>query len=214
MANIVSDFLSSNPYGDGKIVTIALLLPEEQSMHAIHLSKQICADQSCSNVLDSHINPPRIRLYETVFPADQIDTIGDEMRAICARQLPLHIHWREVEETKHFISIWCELTDQLQQFQKNILKNIEPLRQGYYKEKYSLSQSGLTAEEKKSLKVWGSPWAEPYDPHLLLAKSNSGFLNPSVDIDWEFHSSVFSQVIVAVKQEHTLKASLIFPLSA
>jgi hypothetical protein len=61
------------------IVSIGLELPPEQERAAVAISQEIAEIEDCSFVLDSKSNPPRVRLYESVFPNDSIQEVKSRL---------------------------------------------------------------------------------------------------------------------------------------
>jgi len=59
----------------------------------------------------------------------------------------------------------------------------------------------LSDGEKSSLEKWGSPWAENYEPYMLLAKAKTAIKVSELDIDdiWPYRHCRFNGVFLLLK---------------
>lgn len=184
----IRSFISND--NDGVIFTCGLLLSPEQQSAAIALSHEVAASNphSLKYKLDIEKHPPYVRLYETVIPEKNIEKAVLNLKQITRESEDLPIAWGQLESTKHFVAIWGENNVLLKDFQTKVLTDLNPLREGYYKEKYieDLQEHVLTAEEEESFKKWGSPWADPYVPHVIVAKATPEFDHLTPQLEWKY----------------------------
>lgn len=192
-------------YKIGVVFTCGLLLSPEQEEHAIKINQQIAEKNKggLKFVLDKEKHPPYVRLYEVVLPKHNVETAVDRMRKLAEKMPQFDLHWAQVEETENFVAIWGHADESIKLFQETVLLELDSLREGFFKEKYikEIDQQKFTEAEKKSFIKWGSPWAEPYIPHMILAKSKSVFnVNAYIPV-WEFKSCTLSGLFVGVGSE-------------
>lgn len=181
------------------VVTIGLLLPPEQERAAIAISQEIAATEECSFVLEAKSNPPRVRLYETVFPKDDVQEVKARLTKLAHRMIAFPMEWGLDEVVPHFAALWGVLNEPLRLFHLAILEEISPLRHGYYKQKYTKESSEFSDEERRSWERWGSPWAEPYRPHMIIAKAKTQF-RELPQIEWGYRHGLFPGILVEVKE--------------
>lgn len=211
--DLMLNFSDNSIFGDGVIVTVGFLLPFDQASTAINLSRDICDGEKCSFQLDMETNPPRIRLYETVFPRNKVDRVMEKIGQLANRMSQFPMHWGEVEMTPHFVAVWGEKPEPMQLFHDAVLESLSALRQGYFKEKYLKLRTYLSQSEENSLEKWGSPWAKPYNPHMILAKAEPSFIKLKKDIDWDYHKCILQGVIVGIKCKGKLEDLHLFYFS-
>jgi hypothetical protein len=198
-------------YSNGMIIACGLLLPREQEKAAIKLSQNIAKKSQVKFLLKENTRPPFVRLYETVFPKKNIDRIMEGAGQIAQDMLDLPMDWGELEVTSQLVILWGEVNEAIRLFHRAILLKLNPLREGYYKQKYSQRSRFISSEEQDSLNKWGSPWAQNYIPHLVLAKAVKGFRAGDLNIDWKFRKCLLRGLIVGVKtNQDTFSDSRIF----
>lgn len=201
------NFLESSSHEDGVIVTVGLIFSEEQAKDAIYLSNIFCNGEHCSFLLDPKLNPPRVRVYETVIPEANLEKAKRKTEDLCKIMIPFPMEWGTIEMQLHFAALWGELNKPLELFHDAVVEAINPLREGYYKVKYSNSNQALSLEEKTSLLQWGSPWVSPYSPHMILAKAEKTFNNTyHPNIEWPHHKCMFSGVLFGTKKNKALES--------
>lgn len=198
----------------GKIYTIGLTLPQDQRDAAIALSKEISKKYNVEYVLDVQGRPPFVRLYETVFPQENVQKVIDAVKSIAQESPPLNMKWGALETAVHNIIMWGELSEQLDIFHKKVLSAINPLRDGYFKQKYSNDSQFVFKEDEDSLMKWGSRWAQNYIPHMIVAKSKNKFVvGKLLELEWEYRRCKLPEMLVGEKIPHGgLKEFQIFPL--
>lgn len=187
----------------GQIISIGLLLPHDQSETAIEMSHQINRLSPVESLLDQKSQPPFVRLYETVFPVANGSKVAEAAAKIADAAVPVYMKWNGMEIATHNLIIWGVLNDALDRLHRTVLESLNPLRDGYYKQKYRSDESMLTGDERSSLHQWGSPWAENYLPHMVLAKSVRQFeVGPLEEFEWEYGGCDLSGILVGMKSPH------------
>lgn len=200
----MSDFFDEilSPGRVGKIYTIGLLLPQDQNDAAIILSSDIKKKYEVEYTLDNHMRPPFVRLYETVFPEENKQKLINAIINIAKESPPIEMNWGSLETETHNVIMWGELNENLYNFHKMVLAALNPLREGYFKQKYS-NHALLSPEEEASLMKWGSRWAQNYIPHMVIAKSKNKFkVGQLLELDWGYHKCIFSGMLIGEKISH------------
>lgn len=194
------------PFGekyDSQILTCGLVLPPNQAAVAIELHHEI--SRQSKHPLKFHLSqknhPPFVRLYETVLPSKNLPAAMDRLKSISELMSPFHMEWGEIETTHHMVIVWGESNQIIQTFQEAVLVAVNPLREGDYKQKYQREREAhlFTPDQEKSLEKWGSPWADPYVPHMVLAKAHPDFGGERKSWEWVFQKTEFSGLFVATR---------------
>ena len=185
---------------DSVVISIGLQLPLAQEEEAIMISQEISAQTTCEYVLDHRQNPPRVRLYETAFPKSEAMNVKTMLSKLAAEMKPFLIGWDIDETTDKFVIIWAKQNEAIRLFHETVLETISPLRHGFFKQKYASARVVLTKEERASLAKWGSPWAEPYRPHMILSKAKTMYAGGPPEAQWDYHKCIISGLIMEVKK--------------
>lgn len=183
-------------------MTIGLPLPDDQAQVALNISQRIHQQQKARFFLDKIERPPFIRFYETVISEENLSQLQEKLQHFASEMEPFLMKWGELEKTDQLVLIYGKLNPVLENFHKAILLGVNPLREGYFKEKYLKSDQPLLPQEKRSLDQWGSPWADPYDPHLLLAKADEKFDLEKLRVFWEFPFCKITDLWLGLKDEN------------
>jgi hypothetical protein len=117
-------------------ITVGLLLPPEQEQLVAVLSSKIAGEELCSYVVNTVSNPPRVRLYESVFPLHEVERVRERIMQLARKMVPITLLWGLVEATEQMVAVWGEKNEPLELFQAELLEQISPLRHGEIKEKY------------------------------------------------------------------------------
>lgn len=196
----------SLPEHQANIFTCGLLLPPEQERTAIELSQDIAKynPHSLKFVLDKAKHPPYVRLYETVVPTKNIELAIKNLRRIIAPMSQFRMDWGEMEATKHLVSIWGKNNSVLAAFHQAVVLTISALREGDFKQKYleEENEQEFTPQEEQNIRKWGSPWVEPYLPHLIIAKATPTFETEKTEMEWRFSHCLFKGVFAGVRPDY------------
>jgi len=116
------------------VVSCGLLLPPEQEKTAIKLSSYIAQKSGTASIYKTNL--PYVSLYETVFPRRNIEKIKKVIKIIAENMPEFLMEWGILETTTDYVILWGERTEVLALFQREFLHKLNPLREGYFKEKY------------------------------------------------------------------------------
>lgn len=197
MKDIIQELLGEEDVS----ITVGLLLPPEQEQLVTGLSNKIAQEEECSYIANVITNPPRVRLYESVFPINETERVRERVRLLARQMVPITLAWGLVEATEHLVAVWGEANEPLQLFQAELLEQISPLRHGEIKEKYFSNQvkEELTEPELESLERWGSPWASPYLPHMIISKAKDKY-NVIPEIEWSVVESKLGTIMLGIRR--------------
>jgi len=197
--------LTSLLAGENLIFCCGLLLPAEQEVEAIKLNNLLASDikNRVKFRYSQSVHPPYVRLYETILPTKNVQTAGQYLEQLSQHQPKLTMTWGAIERTDHFVAIWGENNNNLDTFHKAVLKNINILREGLFKEKYIEDENEhfFSAEEDLSFQTWGSPWAEPYVPHMVIAKGEPSLKGERTQISWDYKDCQFIGILVGARSD-------------
>jgi hypothetical protein len=190
------------------IFSCGLLLPFDQEACAIEMFKSIDRQnpQVSKFQLNKATHPPYVRLYETVLSQEKVAEAYTALQELMAKCHTFKMTWGQTERTQHFVAIWGEPSPSLNTFHQMILDLINPLREGHFKEKYieDRNEHLFSSEEEASFEKWGSPWADPYVPHMIIDKAHSPqeFSLASRIPEWDYKDCLFRGLLVGVRNEH------------
>lgn len=188
-----------------QIISCGLLLSPEQEEAALELHAEIAHQnpKALKFALSAKKHPAYVRLYEAVLPKSDVAVARERLQRLATGMIPFHMNWAEVEQTQHFVAVWGHNNEALRFFQEAVLVEVNPLREGYFKEKYieELADHRFTPEEEASLQKWGSPWADPYIPHMVLAKAQVGQTLKVRTIEWQYKHCLFSGLLFGTRTD-------------
>jgi hypothetical protein len=190
------------------IFSCGLLLPQEQADHAIYLSQTISGLQETTYTLSDTLDPAYLKLYEIVMPLHNTPAAFSALGKNLKKTPPFTMNWGELEVTDQMALVWGESNDFLLAFHQLILVSLNKLRENLIKDKYKEHQHLLSPLEQGSLNRWGSPWVDPFAPHLIIAKAKTIFSLSGLNINWNFKRAKFTQLVAGIKnakQELTQK---------
>jgi len=98
------------------------------------------------------------------------------------------------------VVMWAKLNDDIRLFQKSLALEIEPLREGFYKQKYEeFLEDYQDTDEKESLIKWGWPWFKHYKPYMVLTQSQKPISLNKIEFEWEFDNCQLNNFFFAIK---------------
>ncbi len=178
-------------------IFFGLSLPEKQSNSIIAINKSVCEQiEGCNQWDQTH--PPYISLYHTMIPGRNVETFFKTAETLSNQMISFSFPWSSVETDIHTILLWGSINDVLATFQLAVIETINPLRDGLHPSKYDQMLPHFTQEEKDSLNRWGSPWAEPFDPYVVIAKSKNELPLTDIDIEWDYKECIPGGVVAGI----------------
>ena len=188
-------------YSDGKIISFGFLLEEQQENTIIRVSEYIGKKESVRYIHDHTTRQPFIRLYEGLFPEKNIDQVYAATRKQVTTTFPIKLKWAEIEETQVYVILWGELNTEIRVLQLSLLKEINSLREGYYKEKYHRMDRYSRNYEYNSVKKWGWPYVTQYEPYLVIARAKSRFNLKKFEVEWNYKYCILNKFMMGIKVE-------------
>jgi len=178
-----------------------LLLPVDQAQAIVELNNSIGRSNTLCFTLSQKDHPPYLRLYETVLPDKNIALAEAAVANLGKNMIPFKIKWGLLEATHKNVILWGENNVVLTPFHQAVLENLSSLREGHYKEKYAEVMNTLPEAEQKSVLKWGSPWAEPYIPHVVVAKAPTRLEFRDIFMEWDYRWCEFNGMIAGIRYE-------------
>lgn len=182
---------------DGRLLIFGLRLPEEQEAEILRLNGELKKQSELAYILDKKQNVPYVRLYEAVFPERNIAEVRERTMRVAATIPEFSFKWGELEETMEVVILWGEVNDELGLLQERMLYQLNPLREGYFKQKYL--KADLDEIQKTSLERWGWPWVEEYNPYVIVGKAKVEFDLNKLELVWDFGHCSCDRLVVAEK---------------
>lgn len=154
-----------------KPFNIAIYPPVEISKKAIGVSKKL-KNKNSLFVLDGKNYFPHITLYMTEFPLKNVAKIRKLLKQFAAKTKPFGINSSKYRQNKDgYIDVAYRRSKNIDEFQKKVIKLLNPLREGLMREKDKARMSEMTKAEQKNLKLYGyRSVSGNYFPHLSFTK--------------------------------------------
>lgn len=198
---IIVTMLKLTPVHTLPIFFCGLLLPEDQSLELIALNRHIDEANELGFRLDASTHPPYLRLYEAVMPEENILLANEYVTELASNMIPFKTKWGALELTHNYVILWAENNQIIDTFHRAVLEKMNILREGHYKHHYAKTMDTLTPQESQSLAKWGSPWADPFLPHVVIAKGLTNIDIEHIQLQWEVSSCIFPGMIAGVRHE-------------
>ncbi len=187
---------------DGIILSVGSLLPEEQAQTAIRFSQTIAKREHVEYTLNQTTSPPYTRLYECVIPKKNFSKAFDKLNRLMHDFEPFDFTWMETEDTDKLVIVWGEDHELLKMVQTSIIDILNPLREGYFKQKYLNDSYYLDPTEHASLKEFGWPYVSHYNPYLIIAKAKESFTSlKNLEFEWPFHRGMITDIFLGIKEK-------------
>ena len=148
--------------------------PLEVSDRAIFISKQLGAKHQSKFILDGKNFYPHITIYPPHYPAKNLSKIIKNIEGVVKNTGSIKMTFTEVGSKNGYIAVYFELTPVIKELHKNIVKVLNPLREGYINPRYREPEkiANLTKQELENIKNYGYPYMmdQYYHPHLTLIR--------------------------------------------
>jgi len=154
-----------------KPFNVAIYPPAEISKRVIAISKKL-KNKNGLFVLDGKNYFPHITLYMTEFPLKNMVKIKKLLKQFAVKTKPFEISSSKYRQnTDGYIDIDYKKSKNINEFQKKIIKLLNPLREGQIREKDKARISEMTKAEQKNLKLYGyRSVGDKFFPHLTFSK--------------------------------------------
>ena len=154
-----------------KPFNVAIYPPAEISKRVIAISKKL-KNKNGLFVLDGKNYFPHITLYMTEFPLKNMVKIKKLLKQFAVKTKPFEISSSKYRQnTDGYIDVDYKKSKNINEFQKKIIKLLNPLREGQMREKDKARISEMTKAEQKNLKLYGyRSVGDKFFPHLTFSK--------------------------------------------
>lgn len=181
------------------------LIPD-QADHMVSLAKTIEADQ----LVDYSVTQepfPFIRLYEAIIPEHNLNKAETYFQALSTSIGNLTIQWGTLEETENQVILWTQEDDYLQAVQLSIMTAMNPLREGKWEEKYSITH--LDMIERDSVRTWGWSRGADLHPFVVIVQGSKKIDVAHLGIEWPYRKMHVAHLFMAKKLHHRIDTTLV-----
>lgn len=177
---------------DNKFVrlNIAIKPPSPIAKKIIELSKSISNNDNPQFVLDGANFLPHATLYSPEFPFQNVPSLYRDLEELAGETSPFLSPFTAFQGKKGYLGIGIEKTPQLMKLHTEIVKNLNPLREGHLREKYHTDtyRAEQTPEQLHNIDTYGYPAIfNLFNPHLTIIRfEDVSVANRLIrDLEWE-----------------------------
>lgn len=154
-----------------KPFNIVIYPPDEIFKRAISVSKKLINRKSLF-VLDGKNYFPHITLYMTEFPLKNIVKVRKSLKHFAAKTKQFEIISSKYRQNREgYIDVDYKRSKNIDRLQKEVIKLLNPLREGRMREKDTARINEMTKVEQKNLKCYGyRSVGDNFFPHLTFSK--------------------------------------------
>lgn len=149
----------------------AFIPPKEVSEKAIELSRSISDSADAYFVLDGIRFYPHITIYPPEYPEEKVSEVLEAVEQISRSFSPIKFKYRRIDSLEGYVGISFKHTLEIKTIHEQLIKTLNPLREGRIREKYSEYQMEFTSAQLENIKSYGYPDAMSlYNPHLTITR--------------------------------------------
>ncbi len=184
-------------------LNVAFRPPKEIREKAISLSRKISKSYKTFFILDDNKFFPHITIYSVDYPMVNYENVLKEVEKISLKSSKIIFKLKEIDHFYGYIGIVSQLTPEIKKLHKNIIKQLNYLREGHIRDKYL--QGNYSAKQKKNIKQYGSPEViNLYNPHLTITRlKNSQQTKEAIkNIKWEDRKFIIDKIAIYLSSGH------------
>lgn len=186
--------------------------PKEVSGKAIELSRAISSEVESYFVLDGIQFHPHITIYPLEYPEENIlKVLGIVERTVKSIE-PVKFQYKRLETHQGYIGVEFEHFSQIQKIHEGIVNALNPLREGYIREKYNDYQMEFTSNQLESIRRYSYPDAMAlYNPHLTITRLKDENEAEEIlsTIKWDIPEFIIDKIGVYKTGEHGTRRELL-----
>lgn len=187
-------------------LNISLIPPLYLQEKAFKLIDEYKKKGSIFNIKD--VSNVHITIYYAAFPDKNIDQIISNTNDIIKNTKPLELKFNRIRRTNEYISIDLKLNENIKRLHTDIVTSLNPLREGYLREKYRSGSSELHNLPKANQIIaqkWGHPYLmDKFNPHITLAHFNTDNNSDKINYDsiiWDIDTFLVDNIVVFKEEE-------------
>ena len=168
-------------------LNITLKIPAEMKEEIIQLSKDIAKKNKTDIILNNENCFPHITIYSPEFPEKNLEEIINKIREITVNSNKFKLKFKDISEGIGYLMLDWENTEDLQNLQRWVVEELNPLREGMLREKYKDEKflNSLTNEERNNIKKYGHQRLfASYQPHLTVTKYSDENVRGFLGLSW------------------------------
>ena len=156
---------------DSKAYNIAIYPPKEIRREAVSLSNNLARRGGLFTLDDKNIFP-HVSIYMLELPIDNLEKVIFKLATICKGTKSMSAASEGIRENPDgFIDIPYVCSKELSGFQKNVIEQIDPLREGLIREKDKARLATVGEAERTNILEYGYRYVgAEYVPHLSVSK--------------------------------------------
>ncbi|MBD3363030.1 hypothetical protein GF362_04895 [Candidatus Dojkabacteria bacterium] len=155
-------------------LNINLIPSDSINKEVIKFARKISRNTSPLFILDNKFNFVHLTLYSPAFPKSNLKKILLEIEQLSSYFNDINSSFTSIDSHKGYIEIKVDLSPELFNVHKQIIKKINPLRNGYIRTKYSSMSpyfKEMNDEQIANIKRYGMPnIMNLYRPHITLIR--------------------------------------------
>ena len=154
-------------------LNIALSLPKEVCDEAVKVSQNIHQLSPAAFTLDNKTLFPHITIYFAEFPQKNLPKIVRAVSNVVMNQHPFVLSFKSFKTESGYVNIILEKTETIRSIHENVVRSVNPFREGHLREKYrasSLFLNQFSDKERSFIIQYGCPFLmDLYRPHLTVS---------------------------------------------
>lgn len=190
----------------------AFILPEEVGKKAIELSRAISRLADAYFVLDGVDFYPHITIYPPEYPEKNIDKVLENIGRALEFSNSVRFQYERVETHQGYIGVEFERLSQIQKIHEDLVNALNPLREGYIREKDDDYQFEFSVKQLKNIQEYGYPdMMNLYNPHLTITRLRDQNKAEQIlkTIEWDIPEFIVNKIGVYKTGEHGTDRELV-----
>lgn len=184
-------------------LNVAFRPPKEIRKKVISLGRKISEKYETFFALDDNKFFPHITIYSVDYPMVNYENVLKELEKISLKSSKIIFKFKEIDHLYGYIGIVSQLTPEIKKIHKNIIKQLNYLREGHIRDKYL--KKTYSAKQKKNIKQYGCPDAiNLYNPHITITRLKNSQQTKEVvkNIKWKDRKFIIDKIAIYLSSGH------------
>lgn len=153
-------------------INIAFKPPVEIAEQVAKLSEEISKKEDVYFIIDSQNFYPHITIYSPEYPKHNENKILQTIEELAKKFSSIKFVPKEIETSQGYLGIGAEYSDEIKKIHEAIVEELNPMREGRLREKYTNAYNMKFSEEKmQNIQKYGYPDSMSfYHPHMTITR--------------------------------------------